>query len=101
MPKDVAEAKLAILKRELGGHGYVVHLSTSRKGKNLVARLEISEAATDKHLARLVSVAKVDDLNLLVGIDAQEDVLREFLAQVFGFADALRELVPAVTIHED
>ena len=26
---------------------------------------------------------------------------KEFLAQVFGFADALRELVPAVTIHEE
>lgn len=101
MPKNVAEEKLAILKRELGGHGYVVHLSTSQEGKNLVARLEISEAATEKRLARIVSVAKVDDLNLLVGIDAPEGVLREFLAQVFGFADALRELVPAVTIHED
>jgi hypothetical protein len=101
MPKDVAEEKLALLKRELGGRGYVLHLSTEREGENLVARLEVSEAATEKRLVRLVSVAKVDDLNLLVGIDAQEGVLKEFLAQVFGFADALRELVPAVTIHEE
>lgn len=101
MPKDGAEEKVAILKRELGGRGYVVHLSTSREGTNLVARLEISEAATEKRLARLVSVAKVDDLNVVVGIDAPEGVLRDFLAQVFGFADALRELVPAVTIREE
>ncbi len=101
MPDDDAEDKLALLKRELGDHGYVIHLSTQREGENLVARLEVSEAATEKSLVRLVSVAKVDDLNLLVGVDAPEGVLREFLAQVFGFADALRELVPAVTIHED
>ncbi len=101
MAKEVAEEKVSILRRELGGRGYIVHLSTSQEGKNLVARLEISEAATEKRLARVVSVAKVDDLNLLVGIDAPEGVLRDFLAQVFGFADALRELVPAMTIHEE
>jgi hypothetical protein len=101
MPKDDTEDKLAILKRELGGRGYVIHLSTAKEGGNLVARLEVSEAATEKNLVRLVSVAKVDDLNLLVGVDAPEGVLKEFLAQVFGFADALRELVPAVTIHEE
>lgn len=101
MAEKVAEEKLSILKRELGGHGYIVQLSTSQEGKNLVARLEVSEAATDKRLARVVSVAKVDDLNLLVGVDAPEGVLRDFLTQVFGFADALRELVPAVTIHEE
>lgn len=101
MPKDGAKEKLAILRRELGGRGYIVHLSTSQEGKNLVARLEVSEAATEKRLARIVSVAKVDDLNLLVGIDAPEGVLRDVLAQLFGFADALRELVPAVTIREE
>ncbi len=101
MANEVAEEKLSILRRELGGRGVIVHLSTAQEGKNLVARLEISEAATEKRLARVVSVAKVDDLNLLVGIDAPEGVVRDFLAQVFGFADALRELVPAMTIHEE
>ncbi len=101
MPKDTAGEKLAILRRELGNRGFVVHLSTSHEGKNLVARLEVSEAATEKRLARIVSVAKVDDLNLVLGIDAPEGVLRDFLAQALGFADALREIVPTVTIHED
>lgn len=101
MPKDDAAEKRAILKRELGGRGYVIRLSTSREDANLVARLEVSDAATDASLARIVSVAKVDDLNLLVGVDAPEGVIRDFLAQLLGFADALRELVPAVTIHEE
>lgn len=101
MANDDAEDRLGLLKRELGGRGYILHLSTSKEGTNLVARLEVSEAATEKSLIRLVSVAKVDDLNILVGVDAPEGVLKEFLAQVFGFADALRDLVPAVTIHEE
>lgn len=101
MSKHPADEKRAILKRELGGRGFVVHLSTSREGENLVARLEVSEAATERSVAKIVSVAKVDDLNLLVGIDAPEGVVRDVLAQLLGFADALRELVPAVTIHEE
>lgn len=101
MPKDDVAEKQAILKRELGGRGYIIRLSTAREGENLVARLEVSEAATAKSVARLVSVARVDDLNLVVGVDAPEGVARDFLTQLLGFADALRELVPAVTLHEE
>lgn len=101
MPTEDAEEKRALLKRELGGRGYVIHLATSREGANLIAHLDVSEAATDKSLVRLVSVAKVDDLNLLIGVDAKDEVLREILAQLFGFADAIRDLVPTVTIHEE
>ncbi len=101
MTKQATDDKRAILRRELGGRGYVVHLSTSRERENLVVRLEISETATDRSVAKIVSVANVDDLNLLVGVDASEGVVRDFLAQLLGFADALRELVPAVTIHEE
>ncbi len=101
MTAHAADEKRAILRRELNGRGYVVHLSTSREGENLIARLEVSEAATDRSVARIVSVAKVDDLNLLVGVDAPEGIVRDFLAQLLGFADALRELVPAVTLHEE
>ncbi len=101
MPKDEALEKESLLKRELGGRGYMIHISTSRDGANLVARLEVSDAATDERIAKLVSVAKVDDLDFLVGVDAPEGVVRDFLAQLLGLADAVRELVPAVTIHEE
>ncbi len=101
MPINEAEEKRAILKRELGGRGFVVRLSTSREGANLVGRLEVSEAATDRPVAKIVSVAKVDDLDLVVGIDAPEGVVRDFLSQILGFADSLRELVPAVTVREE
>ncbi len=101
MSKDDAKEKREILKKELGGHGLVIRLSTSREGANLIARLEVTEAATNKSVAKIVSVAKIDNLNLVIGVDAPEGVARDFLAQIFGFADALRDLVPAVTIHEE
>jgi hypothetical protein len=98
---DDTKAKRDILRRELGEHGLVIRLSTSREGPNLVARIEVTEAATERTVAKLVTVAKVDDLNLVIGVDAPEGVARDFLSQLLGFADALRELVPAVTLHEE
>ncbi len=101
MSKDSVSSKDAILKRELGGHGFLVHLSTSRDGPNLVARLQVTDAATGKSLAKIVTVAAVDNLNLAIGVDAPEGVARDFLAQLIGVADSLRDLVPSVTIQEE
>ena len=101
MPKDSASEKRMNLKKELGGRGYHVNLSAKRQGANLVATLQVTEAATERSVAKLVTVAKVDDLNLVVGIDAPEGIVRDILSQAVGFADALRELVPAVTIRDE
>ncbi len=101
MPEVSAEEKRAIVKRELGGHGLVVHLSTARDGANLIARFEVSDAATEKTVAKLVTVARVEDLDLVIGVDTTEGVARDLLAQIFNAAHALRDLVPAVTIEED
>lgn len=101
MPKDDTKEKRDILRKELGNRGLVIRLSTSRKGASLIARLEVTEAATEKTVAKIVTVAKVDDLNLVIGVDAPEGVARDFLAQLLGFADALRQLVPAVTVYEE
>lgn len=101
MPADTADQKRAIVKRELGGHGLAIHLSTSRDGPNLIARVTITDAATDKTVAKLVTVARVEDLDLVIGLDTSEGVARDVLAQVFNVAHALRDLVPAVTIEEE
>lgn len=101
MPSDSAAEKRAIVKRELGGHGLTIHVSTSRDGANLIARIAVTDAATDKTVAKLVTVARVEDLDLVIGLDTAEGVARDFLAQVFNIAHTLRELVPAVTIEEE
>ncbi len=101
MSNGTVKSKEEVLKRELGGHGFLIHLSTSRDGPNLVARLQIKDAATEKSLAKIVTVAAVDNLNLAIGVDAPEGIARDFLAQIIGVADALRDLVPSVTIEEE
>ncbi len=101
MTADRAEEKRAIVKRELGGHGLAIHLSTARDGANLIARVTVTDAATDKAVAKLVTVARVEDLDIVIGLDTSEGVARDFLAQVFSVAHTLRELVPAVTIEEE
>lgn len=101
MAEEGTNGKRDILKRELGGRGLVVRVSTSRDGASLVARLEVTEAATDRTVAKFVGVADVDDLDILIGVDAPENAVREFLAQLFGAADALRGLAPVVTIREE
>ena len=101
MTKNDTETKRAILRKELGDHGVVLRLSTSREGANLIARLEVTEAASARSLAKIVTVAKVDDLNHVNGIDAPDNVARDLLSQIHGFAEALRELAPTVTVHEE
>jgi hypothetical protein len=101
MPQDSAEEKRAIVKRELEGHGLTVHLSTSRDGANLIARIAVRDTATDKSIAKLVAVARVEDLDLVIGLDTSENVARDVLAQLLAAAHALRDLVPAVTIEEE
>ncbi len=101
MPADPLKEKRAIVKKELGGHGLAVHLSTSREGANLVARVHVTDAATEKTVAKFVTVARVEDLDLVIGIDTSEGVARDILSQLFGVAHALGELVPAVTIDEE
>lgn len=100
MTKDRAEEKQAIVKRELGGHGLSIHLSTSREGGNLIARIAVTDAATGRTVAKLVTVARVEDLDIVIGLDTKEGVARDLLAQFLGVVDALRDLVPGVTIEE-
>ncbi len=101
MPTDPAKEKAAIVKRELGGHGLAVHLSTSRDGPNLIARVAVNDAATDRTVAKFVAVARVEDLDLVIGLDTSEGIARDALAQVFHVAHTLRDLVPAVTVEEE
>jgi len=79
--KDDIKAKREILRRELGDHGLVIRLSTSREGENLIARLEVTEAATDRTVAKLVSVTPGHPATLEEARPKIEDELKEKAAE--------------------
>lgn len=85
-----------IAKRELDRRGFVVRLSTRREGDHLVGRLQVSSAATDETVARFVTVGRVDDLELVVGFDASEGILKELLGRATLAADLVREFLPSI-----
>src|SRR5207302_3393548 len=81
MAKEDKSDMTTIAKKQLQGRGYLVSLSTSRDGENLIGKLRVSEAGTQRTVANLVSVWKVDDLQLVFGLDAGEGIAKDFVTQ--------------------
>jgi hypothetical protein len=101
MAKDDKSDMTTIAKKQLQGRGYVVSLSTSRDGENLIGRLRVSEASTQRTVASLVSVWKVDDLHLVFGLDAPEGVARDFMSQAMNLFDLFKYVIPGAEIREE
>ena len=101
MAKEDRSETREIVKRQLGGRGYIVRVSTAREGDTMIGRVQVSDAATDKPVATFVSAGKLDNIELVFGIDATEGIAREFLSQTMGLADLLRFLIPGVSIREE
>lgn len=101
MPKDDKSEMREIVKRQLAGRGYIIRLSTARDGDTTIGRVQVSDAATDKAVATFVSAGKLDNIELVFGVDATEGLAREFLSQTMGLADLLRFLIPGVSIKEE
>lgn len=101
MAKEDKPDMMAIAKKQLQGRGYVVSLSTNRDGENLIGKLRVTEAGTQRTVANLVSVWKVDDLELVFGLDAGEGIARDFVNQAMNFFDLFKYVIPGATIKED
>ncbi len=101
MPKETKSDMRRVARRELESRGYIIRLSTARDGDNMIGRVQVSEAASEKTVARFVGVGKVDDLELVFGIDATEGIARDFLSQVMNLADLLRYFIPGLTFREE
>lgn len=104
MPKAVKAEKSdmrEIAKRQLNGRGYIVRLSTAREGDNLIGKMQVTQAATDEIVARIVSVGRVDGLEVVFGVDAAEGLAREFMNQAMGLADLLKFVLPGTTVREE
>jgi hypothetical protein len=101
MPKDEKPDMTALVKKQLQGRGYLISLSTTRDGENLIGKLRVSEAATHRTVANLVSVWKVDDLHLVFGLDAEEGVARDFVSQAMNLFDLFKYVIPGAQIREE
>jgi len=101
MVKEDKSDKMAIAKKQLQGRGYVVSLSTTREGENLIGKLRVSEASTQRTVANLVSVWKVDDLEIVFGLDAGEGIARDFVNQAMNLLDLFKYVIPGATIKEE
>jgi hypothetical protein len=101
MPKESKSEMVEVAKKELEGRGYVIQLSTNRQDQNLIGKVHVSEAGTRRTVAKFVSVWKVDDLELVFGLDAGEGIARDFLKQALSLLDLFKEVVPGMEIRQE
>jgi hypothetical protein len=95
------KAKMTTIAKQLQGRGYVISLSTSREGENLIGKIRVSEAATQREVAKFVGVWKIDDLHLVFGLDAEEGIARDFVSQAMNLFDLFKFVIPGAQIREE
>jgi hypothetical protein len=95
------EGRADSVREQMARRGYLVRITTGREGSNIVRRIHVTQAATDATVAKLVASAKLDNLDVVIGIDAEGGLIRDLLAQVLNAADALREAIPTITIRDE
>ena len=101
MTKEDRSEMREIVRRHLDNKGYVVRLTTHRDGDNLIGRVHVTDATSDETVAKLVGVGKVDNLELVFGVDASEGIARDIVNQVLNLADFLRYMIPSVSVKEE
>jgi hypothetical protein len=92
---------MTTIAKQLQGRGYVISLSTSREGENLIGKVRVSEAATQREVAKFVGVWKLDDLQLVFGVDAEESIARDFVTQAMNLFDLFKYVVPGAQIRQE
>src|SRR5439155_24505620 len=94
MAKEDKSEMTTIAKKQLQGRGFLVSLSTTREGEKLIGKPRLIEAATHRTAANLVSVGKVDDLELVLGLDTVDGIARAFVKQAMNRLHLVKYVVP-------
>src|SRR5436309_4616255 len=81
MAKEEKSEMATIAKKQLEGRSYELSLSTTRDGENLIGKIRVTEASTHRTVARFVSDRKIDNMELVFGIDAGEGITADLLNQ--------------------
>jgi len=101
MVKEEKSEMATIAKKQLEGRGYVISLSTSRDGENLIGKLRVTEANTQRTVANFVSVWRIDDMELVFGLDAGEGIARDFVSQALNLFDLFKYVIPGAQVKEE
>src|SRR5438046_7176193 len=101
MAKEDKSEMTTIAKKQLQGRGFLVSLSTTREGENLIGKLRVSEAGTQRTVANLVSAWKVDDLELVFGLDTGDGIGRDVANQAMNLFDLFKSLIRSAQITEE
>ena len=101
MAKEEKSEMATIAKKQLEGRGYVLSLSTTRDGENLIGKVRVTEAATHRTVASFVSVWKIDNMELVFGIDAGEGIARDLMNQAMNLFDLFKYVLPGAQVKEE
>lgn len=94
MPKKEQEkGALSELRKVLRSRGYALHLSTNRSGDALTAKLEVVSLEDERSLVTLAASTKVDDLDLVLGLDLHEAGLWQAVMKLLDLVEAATRLV--------
>ena len=90
-----------IIRKHLDNKGYVVRLTTHREADNLIGRIHVTDASSEETVAKIVGAGKVDNLELVFGLDASDGIAKDLVNQVLNLAEFLRYMIPSVSVKEE
>src|SRR5207249_5757676 len=99
--KEDKSEMTTIAKEQLQGRGFLASPSATREGENVIGKLRVTEAGTQRTVANLVSVWKVDDLERVFGLDTGDGIARDFVNQAMNLFDLFKYVIPSAQIKEE
>src|SRR3972149_3172892 len=90
MAREERSEMREIVRRHLDNKGYVVRLTSHREGDNLVGRVHVTDASTEETVAKVVGVGKVNNIEIVFGIDATDGTFRGLIAHAPNLAEGAR-----------
>ena len=90
-----------IIRKHLDNKGYVVRLTTHREADNLIGRIHVTDASSEETVAKIVGAGKVDNLEIVFGLDASDGIAKDLVNQVLNLAEFLRYMIPSVSVKEE
>jgi len=101
MAKTEKSEMREIIRKHLDNKGYVVRLTTHREADNLIGRIHVTDASSEETVAKIVGAGKVDNLELVFGLDASDGIAKDLVNQVLNLAEFLRYMIPSVSVKEE